>query len=229
MEIMDKEWMSLIAEGASELMVSINEENIRSFGTHALHLSQWNRKINLTAITQPADMALKHYVDSLAPLSYMPLEGRVIDIGSGAGFPGIPLKIVRPTLAMTLVDSSLKKVSFLKEAIRELSLKTISAHHCRVEDFSKGPFSEERFNVAIMRAFSSLDACVKKALPLLKPDGRIIAMKGRDVSAEIETVRTAVYKDTSGQKVGGSALDIQVFSYALPRTGDGRSMVICKR
>lgn len=228
MEIMDREWIDLIAEGARALKVSIDESAILRFRDHALHLLTWNQKINLTTIIQPEEMALKHYVDSVAPLFYMPPSCRVIDIGSGGGFPGIPLKIACPALSLTLVDSSLKKVNFLKDAIRALSLTEISAHHIRAEDIVHDPLIGEGFDVAVMRAFSSLDACVRKALPLLKADGMILAMKGREVSAEVETVMASIYKDRAGKKREGRTLDIQVFSYPLPRTGDGRSMVIVR-
>lgn len=226
MNIMEKEWGELIREGAAQLGISIDELSLRGFRDHANHLLTWNRKINLTTITDPKEMALKHYVDSLAPLKWIPLPCRVVDIGTGGGFPGIPMKIVRPDLSMTLVDSSRKKTNFLKDAIRVLKLDDISVRHSRIEDLHAQSGFSTHFDVAVMRAFSSLDACVKLALPLLKPDGIILAMKGREVASEIDLVKNTSYADGNGETRKGADLDIQVFSYTLPRTEDGRSLVV---
>lgn len=144
-------------------------------------LARWNRTHNLTAIREPERMVTHHLLDSLAVLPWIPRRGRLLDIGSGAGLPGIPLALARPELAVTLIDSVGKKAAFMQQAITALGLPNARAVHGRVEDYP----STEPFDTVISRAFSSLDAFTGLSRPLLAPGGRWLAMKGRRPDDEL--------------------------------------------
>jgi len=156
---------------------------------HAEELIRWNNKTKLTAITEPVDVAVKHFVDSIVPSQKIGKEASLIDIGSGGGFPGIPLKVIRPDLAVTLVDSSLKKVNFLKQVIRLLDMDHINAIQGRIEELSGDSFYRGAFDVAISRAFSNLNRFADLAIPLLKKDGKLIAMKSKNTEDELNTFK----------------------------------------
>lgn len=185
MDIGCSEWKELIISGAKLLGVDINDHHAGLFALHALEMLKWNQKINLTAITDAEEIAIKHFTDSVAPAKMIPDHRRLLDIGSGGGFPGIVLKVIKPSLNVTLIDASRKKVSFQKQVIRTLNLKGIDAHHIRAEDFAK---TSECFDMAICRAFSDLDTFVSMAIPFLAEHGEIIAMKGKISDSEIAAV-----------------------------------------
>jgi len=185
MNIGSSEWKTLIISGAKLLGVDINDRHAGLFALHALELLKWNQKINLTAITDAEEIAIKHFADSVAPANMIPDHARLLDIGSGGGFPGIVLKVINPSLKVTLIDASRKKVSFQKQVIRTLNLKDIDAHHIRAEELAK---TENRFEVVICRAFSALDMFVSMAIPLLAEHGALIAMKGKISDTEMASV-----------------------------------------
>jgi 16S rRNA (guanine527-N7)-methyltransferase len=139
---------------------------------------QWNRTVNLTAITDPEKVAVKHFVDALAPSPLIGDGVRILDAGSGGGFPGIPIKIMRSDVSMTLMDSVRKKVSFLKHAIRTLGLKEVHAVHGRLEDLGRSPQYRGNYDLVICRAFSSLEKFVSLAIPFSRQGGRLLALKG---------------------------------------------------
>ena len=153
MQIGSKKWQNLIYEGAKNLDIQIDKRKIEKFAIHALELMKWNQKTNLTAITDPFEVAIKHFLDSIVPVKIIPSNASLLDIGSGGGFPGIPLKIILPSLSVTLIDASRKKVSFLKHIIRILELKNIDALHIRAEEFANEPGVAKKFDVIISRAF----------------------------------------------------------------------------
>lgn len=151
-------------------MVIMNEKLLK----YRDFLIEENKKINLTAITEPEEIEIKHFKDSLTIKDYV--KGRVLDIGSGAGFPGIVLKIDNDNLDVTLIDSVRKKVNFMNEAIELLELKNIRAIHVRAEDYAKE--EREKFDTVTSRAVSNLTTLSEYAIPFLKIGGRFIAMKG---------------------------------------------------
>jgi 16S rRNA (guanine527-N7)-methyltransferase len=156
MVIDSQRWRSAVIDGARELGLSVTDRQVRQMQAHAMDLLQWNRTTNLTAITDPRDMAVKHYLDALAPAPWIGKAARLLDAGAGGGFPGIPLKIIRPDLAVTLVDSVRKKVSFLKHAIRTLELADTVAVHGRLEQLGNHADFRGQYDVVVCRAFSSL-------------------------------------------------------------------------
>jgi len=134
MEIGSDKWKRIILSGAGEVNISVDSTQVDQFAIHARELLRWNQKINLTAVTDPLSVAVKHYLDSIAPAKILPHAGSLLDIGTGGGFPGIPLKILLPSLSVTLIDASRKKVSFLKHAGRTLGLRDFKVLHIRAED-----------------------------------------------------------------------------------------------
>ena len=219
MEIGSGEWQGFIIDSARKLGIEIDETVTALFSMYASELLTWNRKINLTAITNPKDIAAKHFVDSLAPAEFIPEGARLLDIGSGAGFPGIPLKILKPSTSALLIDAVRKKINFLKHALRILNLEGIEARRIRTEDLLKDPDNAFNFDVIISRALSDLSLFVKNALPLLAKQGVIIAMKGKIDSEELDAVR---------EDVPGGSYSLEIEKDILPSLGDPRSLVIIK-
>ncbi len=152
---------------------------------HAKELMKWNKKINLTAIKQPLKIAEKHFIDSLAATSFIKNKNSIIDLGSGGGFPGIPLKIMNPLLNVVLIDSSRKKINFLKHIIRLLGLQGIDAIHSRAQDLHDKDLYIAGFDAVISRAFTELSNFVELASPFLNKEGTIYAMKGKQAKKEI--------------------------------------------
>ena len=212
MEIGSVQWKRLIRDGAEEMGFRIDSGKCDQIHAHAENLLFWARKINLTTIRDPVEMAVKHYLDSLAPVGLIPPGAMLLDVGSGGGFPGIPLKILIPTLSVTLLDSSRKKVNFLRYVIRELKLEKIQALQGRAENLSP----DTPFDVVVGRAVSGLDAFVSMAAPLLAADGRMISFKGKDAQAENES-RIASLK---------ALFSVDIHSYVLPYLKIERSLVI---
>ena len=229
MQIGSKKWQNLIYEGAKKLDIQIDKPKIEKFAIHAIELMKWNQKTNLTAITDPFEVAVKHFLDSIVPVKIIPLNASLLDIGSGGGFPGIPLKICLPSLSVTLIDASRKKVSFLKHIIRILELKNIDALHIRAEDFADKPDVAKTFNVIISRALSSMTSFAMTALPFLKKEGVIIAMRGNVSIDDIQLLRSSVKKRHAIlMDEDTEAFELSVKRYSLPYLKSDRSMVSLK-
>jgi 16S rRNA (guanine527-N7)-methyltransferase len=176
---MEPESRRLLVEGAKVFGIDLDEKGIEAFERYHRELLKWNQKINLTAIRTEKGILLKHFLDSLSVHPYVSEASILLDIGSGAGFPGIPLKIIAPALEVTLIDSVQKKVDFQRHIIRTLHLKGIEAIHGRVQDQEVVQRLEERFDVVISRAFSDLSTLLILSHPLLKKRGKVLAMKGK--------------------------------------------------
>ncbi len=165
--------------------IRLSEVQMGRMAIHAAELMTWNQKFNLTAIKHPFEVAEKHFFDSIALGSFMGDETSLLDIGSGGGFPGIPLKIMNPAIKITLVDASRKKINFLKHVIRILKLENIDAVHARVESLRHDNAFFQRFDAVISRAFTELERFVDLSWPLLNHRGCIYAMKGKHLELEI--------------------------------------------
>ncbi len=220
MEIGSREWQSLIIDGARNLGIEVHESVAAAFSTHALELVKWSRKINLTSITQPREIAVKHFVDSLAPAQFIPQDARLLDIGSGGGFPGIPLKILKPSLSVLLIDGVRKKANFLKHVLRILKLKHIEAHQFRAEKLHENPAFLNSFDIVISRALSSLELFVKMAMPLLAVGGAIIAMKGEVDPIELDQLRS---------NAPPNRYHIVIKNYKLPSIHAQRSIIFIRK
>lgn len=168
----------------NNINIKINETQIEQFYNYMNLLIEWNEKINLTAITDPKEIIVKHFVDCATIVNEV--NGRVLDIGTGAGFPGIPLKILNPTLDITLVDSLNKRVNFLNKVIEELKLDKIEAIHSRAEELGKNIKYREKFDVVASRAVAQINILAEYTLPFCKKGGKCIFMKGANVEQELK-------------------------------------------
>ena len=178
--------------------IVLTQEQLEQFEWYYQLLIQWNERMNLTAITDREEVYLKHFYDSLMPLwltpeAFQPSVG-VVDIGAGAGFPSIPLKIVRPDLHITMVDSLNKRITFLNEVIERLHLTNIEAKHSRAEDFGHDSAYRENYGIAIARAVASLSVLAEYCVPLVQKGGYFIAMKGQKAQEELSNASTALDK-----------------------------------
>jgi len=225
MKIGSSSWKEIIQAGAGSLSIDVAAAQIDQFARYAGELIKWNRKINLTAITGAEALAIKHFLDSIVPAALIPPGASLIDIGSGAGFPGIPLKIVRPDLKVTLIDAVRKKVNFQKHIIRTLALENIRAHQVRAEQFSP----ETPFDAAITRALSALTAFVKLALPLLAKDGVMLALKGLPAEAQAEVSILRSEENRARSLSGRDRLTVTLTPYRLPGIAAERTIVAVRR
>ena len=184
----------VLLEGADILGLSLSPHQLAQFERYALDLVEWNRRANLTAITDPLDIVRKHFLDSLSVLSVCPLESgaRIIDVGSGAGFPGLPLRIARPGLNVTLLEATRRKCDFLRHVVGALALDGVHIVNARAEDEARDAAHRERYDVAVARAVAEAPALVEYLLPFAKVGGCALAMKSGEVDAEVERAGAAI-------------------------------------
>lgn len=180
----------MITEILSPLRPDLSAEQLALFETYYAMLADWNTRVNLTAITEPEDVAKKHFLDSLAAAPYLKPNASIVDVGTGAGFPGLPLLILRPDLKVTLMDSLQKRLVFLEAVCKELKLKA-ELVHARAEDAGQNPKYREKFDVALTRAVSALPVLCELTLPLVKVGGTSIAYKG-DSAEELTASKNAL-------------------------------------
>jgi 16S rRNA (guanine527-N7)-methyltransferase len=183
--------MEQLADGARALGLRLSDRQLAAFQLYYEELVAWNDKFNLTAITDYEQVQVRHFLDSLSCLLAEEVrralarpEARAIDIGSGAGFPGIPLKLVCPGLHLTLLEATGKKVSFLEHMVQRLGLQRVTAVHARAEELAHDPAQREAYDLALARAVADLPALVEYALPFCKPGGWFVAQKGETGAAE---------------------------------------------
>ncbi|MCG6974118.1 MAG: 16S rRNA (guanine(527)-N(7))-methyltransferase RsmG [Desulfobacterales bacterium] len=229
MKIGSKKWRNIIYEGTGKLGIPIEHEEIEKFSIHALELIKWNQKTNLTAITDPKEIAVKHFLDAIAPIPHILPTGSLLDIGSGGGFPGIPLKICLPSVSVTLIDASRKKINFVKHVIRILALENIDAFHVRAEDFAKKPERAHRFDVIISRALSSMTTFAATAIPFLKKDGVIIAMKGAVSDHDFQMMRSSLNNEPEVRGTRVERFELHIKRYVLPYLNLNRSMICLRK
>ncbi len=174
--------------------VEITTETIEKLNMYGSLLIEWNEKINLTAITEPEEVLYKHFYDCILFFknSQVPQNAKIIDVGTGAGFPGLVLKIVRPDLEVTLLDSLNKRITFLNDVIEKLGLIGITAVHSRAEDGGKNPAFREKYDIACARAVAAMPVLLEYCVPFVKIGGQFIAMKGPSVKDEVALCKNAV-------------------------------------
>ena len=217
---MDKfEFSSSLIEKANFIGIEISKEQAEQFYKYMELLLEWNEKMNLTAITDPEEVILKHFIDSLTIIPYLKEMDTVLDIGTGAGFPGIPLKILEENKKFTLLDSLNKRIIFLKTVINELKLKNIQAIHGRAEEF----ISKEReaYDIVTSRAVAKLNVLLEYMLPFVKIDGKCICMKSFDIEEELKEAKKAI------EILGGEIEKIDEIT--LPNTDIKRKIIIIKK
>ncbi len=183
----------LLKEEAKKININLSEEMIEKFFKYKNLLKEWNKKINLTAIIEDEEIIIKHFIDSLTIEKYIPKNAKIIDVGTGAGFPGIPIKIIREDVDVLLLDSLKKRVNFLKEIINECDLKNINALHGRAEDVGQNKKYREAFDVSTARAVANIATLTEICTPFIKVGGSFLCMKA-DADDEIEDAKKALEK-----------------------------------
>ena len=199
--------IDILKNGFDELGVPWDDHKIRRLLTYAELLVEWNEKMNLTAITAPEDIARKHFLDSAAALMTGKIDGRVIDVGTGAGFPGLVLKIMKPEIKLTLLDSLNKRLVFLQAVIDRLGIEGVELIHSRAEDGGHNKALRERFDVAVSRAVAQLPLLSELCIPYVKEGGVFLALKGPSAEEEVALAKRAV-TILGGEYEG--VLDVQV-------------------
>ena len=208
---------------ATEYGLNLTEDQISAFNKYYELLYEWNKKINLTAITEPKDVAIKHMVDSLScfKADLFKENTSLIDVGTGAGFPGLPLKIFYPSLKLTLLDSLNKRVKFLQLVVDELGLKDVEVIHARSEEAARNKKYREKFDLATARAVGRLPIICEYCLPFVKDGGTFIALKGRQYEEEATQAQKAI------KVLGGEISDIMPVK--LPEIDDKRAVIYIKK
>ena len=180
-----------MAEESEKIGIKLPDEQLNEFYEYMQLLLEWNEKMNLTAITDPEEVIKKHFVDSITIKKYRKEENRLIDVGTGAGFPGIPLKIVDKSIKLTLLDSLNKRINFLNEIIEKLNLKEVNTIHSRAEEYAKNKVRES-YDVAVSRAVADLPILLEYLMPYVKLNGICICMKGPKAQEELERSKKAI-------------------------------------
>lgn len=219
---MIKEEFSIkIKELSNKIGILLNEEQIDKFYTYMQILLEWNEKINLTAITEANEIILKHFVDSMTISKYIEENKSLIDVGTGAGFPGVPLKIIREDLEITLLDSLNKRINFLNEVIEKLNLNKINTIHSRIEECGQNKKYREKFDYSTSRAVANLTTLSEYLMPMVKMDGFCICMKGNNVEEELQDSKKAI------SVLGGKVTKVDCFN--LPESDIERNVIIIKK
>jgi 16S rRNA (guanine527-N7)-methyltransferase len=217
---MQEELKGLLVEGARKYDVTLDPDKVEAFFRYAGLLKEWNEKINLTAIDGDRDIIIKHFIDSLSIMPFLKPYGSMIDIGTGAGFPGIPVKIASNNINVFLLDSLEKRINFLNAVIDETGITGIKAVHGRAEDFGKNDAYREKFDMSVARAVANLPVLLEYCLPFVKIGGIFIAMKGSNIE-EIDNSKKAL------DVLGGEIEKVEQFS--LPFDDIKRSIIIIKK
>ncbi len=216
-----QEFVNKLYEKALKIDIKISEKELEKFYQYMKLLIEWNEKMNLTAIIEPNDVILKHFIDSITINKYIDEQSKVMDIGTGAGFPGIPLKILNEDVKMTLVDSLNKRVQFLKEVGKQLELTNIEYIHSRAEELAGSSLHRQQYDFVTSRAVARLTTLLEYMLPFVKIGGRCICMKGPNIIEELEEARKAI------QLLGGEIETTE--NMLLPDSNQERNIIIIKK
>ena len=217
--------LKLLLDGCRELGITLNEHQEKQFTRYAATLADWNQRVNLTSIVEPDAVQILHFLDSLTVAGALSPEtlqsGRFLDVGAGAGFPGVPLKIVFPGIHLALLEATGKKVTFLHHLVDHLKVTDVDVHLGRAEDLGKDASLREVFDVVLARGLAKMPALVELTLPFLKPGGLLVAHKKGDIDAEVHDATKAI------RVMGGKPPSIREVN--APGLTDGRVLVIVEK
>lgn len=216
-----EEWKQQLQQQGKKLRIEINKQMQEKFYMYMELLQEWNEKINLTAIVKPEEILQKHFIDSLTILPFIEKHKSVLDVGTGAGFPGIPIKILENEIELTLMDALNKRLKFLDEVINILELSNMTTVHARAEEAGKNQKLREQFDIVIARAVAPLVILAEYMLPLVKLGGKCICMKGNNIEEEILNSEKAI------QILGGKIEKIE--EVILPNSNIKRNIIIIKK
>ena len=212
-----------LVEIAKEMDIDLTDKMCTDFDAYKVMLKDWNEKVNITAITDDHEIDLKHFADSLTPLlsDLIKDNASIIDIGTGGGFPGVPLKIYNRSLKVTLLDSLKKRIDFLDRLIIEIDLKDVETVHGRAEELSKKEKYREKYDICLSRAVASLDTLCEYCIPYVKENGYFISMKGPTPDEEIENSLNAI------KELGGVVE--KTIRLTLPNSDMERTLILIKK
>lgn len=214
--------MDQFIDGLSSLDINLSDYQKQQFIDYYELLCEWNKVMNLTAITDFTEVIQKHYIDSLSIVKlYRPKESKIMDIGTGAGFPGIPLKIVFPEVNIVLLDSLKKRIHFLDEVINKLNLSNIVTLHGRAEDFGHNSLYRENFDLCVSRAVAKLSSLSEYCLPFIKKDGYFVSYKSGEIEEEVKLAENAFHL------LGAEVETIERFK--LPGSNIERSLIMIRK
>lgn len=219
---MDKEeFKKIMKDNLTELDIELSDIQLEQFYIYMNMLIEWNKVMNLTAITEPKEIIVKHFIDSLTILEKFEKDSKIIDVGTGAGFPGIPIKIAYPETKIILLDSLNKRIKFLNEVITKLELKNINAVHGRAEEYGKNKDYREKFEIAVARAVAPLNVLLEYLMPFIKVNGKCICMKGANSAEEVKNSTNAI------NILGGELIETPEFF--IPNTDIKRKIIEIKK
>lgn len=211
----------MLKDLSRKLNIDLTNEQVEQFEGYQNLLLEWNEKINLTAITEENDIIIKHFIDSMTVSKYFKENDKVIDVGTGAGFPGVPLKIVDKTLKITLLDSLNKRINYLNDVIEKLRFDNVETIHGRAEELSRNSKYREQYDVATARAVANLKTLSEYCLPFVKVGGYFVCMKGSDIEEELSNAKSHI------EVLGGKIEEIE--NFVLPDTDMKRNIIVIKK
>lgn len=213
----------ILKEGTTQLGVRLSDKQRRHFQIYLEELQAWNNKANLTSVEGSDDIVIRHFLDSISCVLSKRIDhfSKLVDIGAGAGFPGIPIKIVSPSICLVLVDSVKKKTDFLTSLVEKLCLTNTSIIRQRAEEYARESSNRETYDIVVARAVSELPVIIEYGLPLLKPGGALIAQKGKIKEAELKKGARAA------TLLGGSIAEVK--SVEVPFLDEERNLVIVEK
>ena len=214
--------MDRLVNVLAEWNIDVTDEQLSKFSLYYEMLIEWNEKMNLTSITDKEEVIYKHFLDSSALIKYCDISGKkILDVGTGAGFPGIVLKILNPECSVTLLDSLAKRITFLNEVITQLQLDNIVAIHGRAEDYANNKLYREKYDIVTSRAVANLSTLSEYCIPFTKVNGYFIPYKSGNIDEEIDNAKRALHL------LGGSFEKVEKFT--LPNTEFDRSLLFIKK
>ncbi len=217
--------MQIMTQGCAELGIHLTEEQEQQFTDYYHLLIEWNQKVNLTGITEYDDVIKKHFLDSLCLVKLSGFDQskikKIVDVGTGAGFPGIPLKIIFSDLEVTLLDSLNKRIKFLEALTEKLDLKNVQAIHGRAEDFGRDPAYREKFDLCVSRAVANLSVLAEYCMPLVRVGGSFVAYKSGKIQEELESSQNAI------RLLGGKIQE--KINFHVPESDMARTLISIKK